>query len=50
MGLLKTEDGRAVTVEEGLQVREPSSDSIHIPLEKIRNEWEDGAVLRRVYK
>jgi hypothetical protein len=38
MGLLKAEDGRVATVEDGLQVRKPSSEAIHIPLEQIHDE------------
>jgi hypothetical protein len=39
MSLLKADDGRVVTVKEGLQVRKPSSEAIHVPLEQIRDEW-----------
>jgi hypothetical protein len=40
MGLLKADDGRvfATVEEEALQVTEPSSEGVHIPLEQIRDE------------
>jgi hypothetical protein len=38
MGLLKADDGRVANVKDGLQIRKPISEAIHIPLEQIHDE------------
>jgi hypothetical protein len=46
-GLLKADDGRAATVDEGLQVWQPSSEATHIPLEQIPDEWRGKKCMRK---
>jgi hypothetical protein len=43
MGLLKADDGRVATIDEGLQFRKPASETIHISRGQIRDErrWRD---------
>jgi hypothetical protein len=37
VGLLKAEDSRVAILDVSLQVREPSSETIHVPLQQIRD-------------